>query len=99
MRLQIVPNASSIRFRYLDFSMDDVGLVSVFMVNLYNPLPQICIIIFSFHANKLYGVRMNSFGNSIFPLSSIFGTCKNNLVCLFPSSLSALIPCKCVEPA
>jgi hypothetical protein len=39
MRLQIVPNASSIRFRYLDFSMDDVGFVSVFMVNLYNPLP------------------------------------------------------------
>jgi hypothetical protein len=24
MRLQIVPNASSIRFRYLDFSMADV---------------------------------------------------------------------------
>jgi hypothetical protein len=40
MRLQIVPNASSIRFRYLDFSMVDVGFVSVFMVNLYNPLPQ-----------------------------------------------------------
>jgi hypothetical protein len=68
MRLQIVPNASSIRFRYLDFSMDDVGSVSVFMVNLYNPLLQRCTIIFSFHAKKLYGVRMNSFGNSIFPV-------------------------------
>jgi hypothetical protein len=85
MRLQIVPNASSIPFRYLDFSMADVGFVSMFMVNRYNPLPRICIIIFSFHAEKLYGVRMNYFGNSIFPLSSIFGTCKNNLVCLFPS--------------
>jgi hypothetical protein len=41
MRLQIVSNASSIRFRYLDFSMDDVGFVSLFMVNLYNPLLQI----------------------------------------------------------
>jgi hypothetical protein len=38
MRLQIVLNASSIRFRYLDFSMDDIGFVYVFMVNLYNPL-------------------------------------------------------------
>jgi hypothetical protein len=66
MRLQIVPNASSIRFRYLDFSMAGVGSVSVSMVNLYNPLPQICTIIFYFHAKKLYDVRMNSFGNSIF---------------------------------
>ena len=99
MSLQIVLNASSIRFRYLDFSMSDVGCVSVFIFNLYNPLPQGCIIIFSFHAKKLYGVIMNSFGNSIFTLSSIFGTCKNNLVCLFPSSLSNLIPCKCDEIA
>jgi hypothetical protein len=53
MRLQIVLNASSIRFRYLDFSMDNVGYVSMFMVNLYNPLLLICIIIFSFHAKKL----------------------------------------------
>jgi hypothetical protein len=53
MKLQIVMNASSIRFRYLDFSMVDVGSVFVFMVNLYNPLLQICMIIFSFHANKL----------------------------------------------
>jgi hypothetical protein len=42
---------------------------------------------------------MYSFGNSIFPLSSIFGTYKNNLVCIFPSIPSTLIPCKCVEPA
>jgi hypothetical protein len=41
MRLQIVPNASSIRFRYLDFYMADFGLVFVFMVNLYDPLPKI----------------------------------------------------------
>jgi hypothetical protein len=34
MTLQIVLNASSIRFRYLDFSMADVGYVSMFMVNL-----------------------------------------------------------------
>jgi hypothetical protein len=99
MRLQIVPNASSIRFIYLDFSMDDVGLVYVFMVNLYNPLPRICIIIFSFHENKLYGVRMNSFGNSIFPLYSILGTYKNNLVIIFPRIPSDMIPCKCVDPA
>jgi hypothetical protein len=39
MKLQIVPNASSIQFRYLDFYMDDVGSASVFMVKLYNPLP------------------------------------------------------------
>jgi hypothetical protein len=38
MRLQIVLNASSIRFRYLDCSMVDVSFVYVFMVNLYNPL-------------------------------------------------------------
>jgi hypothetical protein len=38
------------RFKYLDFSMDDVGSVSVFMVNLYNPLDQRCMAIFSFHA-------------------------------------------------
>jgi hypothetical protein len=70
MRLQIVPNASSIQFRYLYFSMDDVGSVSIFMVNLYNPLLKRCTIIFSFHEKKLYGVRMNSFGNSIF--STVF---------------------------
>jgi hypothetical protein len=99
MILQIIPNASSIRFRYLDFSMDDVGLVFLSMVSLYNPLPRRCTIIFSFHAKKLYGVRMNSFGNSIFSLSSIFGTCKNNLVCIFPSNLLPLIPYKCVETA
>jgi hypothetical protein len=44
MKLQIVSNASSIRFRYLDFSMVDFGSVSMFMVNLYNPLLQICSI-------------------------------------------------------
>ena len=98
MKLQIVLNDSSIRFRYLDFSMADVGLISVSMGNLYNPLPRRCTIIFSFHAKKLYGVRTNSFGNSMFSLSSIFSTWKKNLVCLFPSSPSALIPCKCVEP-
>jgi hypothetical protein len=97
MRLQIVPIASSIRLRYLDFFMADVGSVSVFMVKLYNPLPQICTIIFSFHAKTLYGVIMNSFGNSIFPLSSIFSTYKNNQVRLFPSILSDLIPCKFAE--
>jgi hypothetical protein len=41
MRLQIVPNASSIRFRYWDFFMVDAGSIYVFIVNLYNPLPQI----------------------------------------------------------
>jgi hypothetical protein len=79
--------------------MADVGSVSVFMVKWYNNLPQRCIIIFSFHANKVYSVRMNYFGNSIFSLSSIFSTYKNNLVCLFPNSTSDLIPCKCVECA
>jgi hypothetical protein len=79
--------------------MVDVGSVSLFMVNLYNPLPRRCIIILSFHAKKVYNVRMNSFGNSIFPLSSIIGTCKNNLVCLFPINSSTLIACTCVEPA
>jgi hypothetical protein len=34
MILQIVLNASSIRFTYLDFSMVDVGYVFVFKVNL-----------------------------------------------------------------
>jgi hypothetical protein len=38
------------RFKYLDFSMDDVSYVSVFKVNLYNPLVNICMDIFSFHA-------------------------------------------------
>jgi hypothetical protein len=51
MRLKIVLNASSIRFRYLDFSMDDVIFVSIFKVNMYNPLVHICMIILSFHAN------------------------------------------------
>jgi hypothetical protein len=51
MRLQIVSNATSIRFRYLDFSMVDVGFVSVFKVNLYNSLVQRCTIIYSFHEN------------------------------------------------
>jgi hypothetical protein len=53
MRLQIVSNASSIQFRYLNFCMANVGSVFVFMVNLYNPLLQRCMIIFSFHAKKL----------------------------------------------
>jgi hypothetical protein len=42
---------------------------------------------------------MTSFENSIFLLSLIFSTCKNNLVCLFPRRMLALIPCKCVETA
>jgi hypothetical protein len=66
--------------------MADVGSVSMSMHKIYNPLPQICTIIFSFHAKKWYGIRMNSFGNSIFSLSSIFGTCKKKLVFLFPNS-------------
>jgi hypothetical protein len=41
---------------------------------------------------------MNSFGDSISSLSSILGTYKNNLVCLFHINILALIPCKCVEP-
>jgi hypothetical protein len=93
MRQQIVPNAPFIRFRYLDFSMASAGSVSLFMVKPYNHIHKICIIIFSFHANKLYGVRINSIGNFIFPLSSIFDTCKNNLVFIFSGSPSDLIPC------
>jgi hypothetical protein len=50
MRLQIVLNASSIRFRYLDFSMADVGFVSVLKFNLYNHLVHRCMVILSFHA-------------------------------------------------
>jgi hypothetical protein len=38
------------RFKYLDFSMANVGYVSVFIVNLYNPLDMRCMDIFSFHA-------------------------------------------------
>jgi hypothetical protein len=38
------------RFKYLDFSMADVSFVYVFMVKIYNPLDQICMDIFSFHA-------------------------------------------------
>jgi hypothetical protein len=38
------------RFKYLDLFMADVSSVSVFMVKLYNPLDQICMVIFSFHA-------------------------------------------------
>jgi hypothetical protein len=38
------------QFKYLDFSMADVGSVSVFMVNLYNPLDQRCMDNLSFHA-------------------------------------------------
>jgi hypothetical protein len=38
------------RFKYLDFYMDDAGFVSVFKVNLYKPLVQRCMDIFSFHA-------------------------------------------------
>jgi hypothetical protein len=75
--------------------MIDVGSISMSMVNLYNPLLQRFTIIFSFHANKVYSVRMNtSFGNSIFSLSSIFDTCKNNMVFLFPRNILSLIPCK-----
>jgi hypothetical protein len=37
------------RFKYLDFSMSDVSFVSVFKVNLYNPLVQRCMAILSFH--------------------------------------------------
>jgi hypothetical protein len=51
MRLHIVLNASSIRFRYLDFCMDDVSFVSLFKVNLYNPLAWIYMIILSSHEN------------------------------------------------
>ena len=50
IRLQIVSSASSMRFEYLDFSMDDVGSVSVFMVNLYKPIDRRCMDILSFHA-------------------------------------------------
>jgi hypothetical protein len=50
IRLQIVLSASSMRFKYLDFSMADVDSVSVFMVNVYNPLDRRCMVIFSFHA-------------------------------------------------
>jgi hypothetical protein len=35
------------RFKYLDFSIVDVGSVSVFKINLYNPLVHICKDIFS----------------------------------------------------
>jgi hypothetical protein len=38
------------QFKYLDFSMADVGSVSIFKVNMYNPLVQICMDIFYFHA-------------------------------------------------
>ena len=51
MRLQIVLNASSIQFKYLDFPMDYVGSVFVFKVNLYNPLFQRCMTSVSFHEN------------------------------------------------
>jgi hypothetical protein len=37
------------QFKYLDFSMANVGSVYVFMVNLYNPLDQRSMAIFSFH--------------------------------------------------
>jgi hypothetical protein len=37
------------RFKYLDFSMDDVGVVSIFMVNLYKHIYHICMDIFFFH--------------------------------------------------
>jgi hypothetical protein len=50
MSLQIVLNASSIQFRYLYFSMYDVGSLSVLKANMYNPLVQRCMIILSFHA-------------------------------------------------
>ena len=46
IRLQIVLSASSIRFKYLDFSMADVGFVSVFKVKLYNLMVQICILFY-----------------------------------------------------
>jgi hypothetical protein len=50
IRLQIVPSASSMRFKYLGFSMADVSYVYVLMVNLYNPLDRICMDFFFFHA-------------------------------------------------
>jgi hypothetical protein len=37
------------QFKYLDFSMIDVGFVFVFKVNLYNHLDQRCMVIFCFH--------------------------------------------------
>jgi hypothetical protein len=37
-KTKIALSASSMRFKYLDFSMDDVGYISIFNVNLYNPL-------------------------------------------------------------
>jgi hypothetical protein len=95
MRLQIVPNASSIRFRYLGFSMADVGSVFVSMVNLYNPLLRRCIFIFSFHAKKLYGVRMNSFGNSIFRCFQSLVPAKRIWCVFFLAIHRRLIPCKC----
>jgi hypothetical protein len=52
MRLQIILNASSIRFRYLDFSTN-VGFVFIFIDNMYNPFIQKCINIFTFHAKNL----------------------------------------------
>jgi hypothetical protein len=41
------------RFKYLDFSMDDAGFVYVFKVNLYNPLVWICMVILSLHEKYL----------------------------------------------
>jgi hypothetical protein len=43
-------NVSSIRFKYLDFSMANVGSVFVIKVNMYNPVVWRCMTIFSFHA-------------------------------------------------
>jgi hypothetical protein len=37
------------QFKYFDFSMADVSFVSVFKVNLYNPMVQRCMAIFSFY--------------------------------------------------
>jgi hypothetical protein len=38
------------RFKHLDFSMDDVSFVYLFKVNLCNPMVKRCMDIFSFHA-------------------------------------------------
>jgi hypothetical protein len=89
MKLQIVMNASSIPFRYLYFSMVDVGSVFVFMVNLYNPLAS------NMHDHILLPCKEVVRCKNEFFLEFHFSRClqslvpaKNNLVCLFPSSLS-----------
>jgi len=41
------------QFKYLHFSMADVGYVYVFNFNPYKPLVRRCMAIFSFHAKQL----------------------------------------------